>query len=84
MKTRVGVEREGWSVMRVGGAELERVMGDGRRETWEMGDFGGRRETAGGRPGRGGLTWCASHGLEKSVRPTMLTHHAWPWVVQVS
>ena len=45
MKTRVGVEREGWSVMRVSGAELERETGDGRdgrRETgdgrWEMGD----------------------------------------------
>ena len=44
MKTRVGVEREGWSVMRVGGAELERVMGDGR---WETGDgTDGKTETA--------------------------------------
>ena len=49
MKTRVGVEREGWSVMRVGGAELERVMGDGRWETgdgrwWETVRWGGRQE----------------------------------------
>ena len=40
METRVSVEREGWSGMRVGGAELETVMGDGR--WWETGD--GRRE----------------------------------------
>ena len=50
MKTRVGVEREGWSGMRVGGAGLERETGDGRRETgdgrreiwWETGDGASR------------------------------------------
>ena len=53
MKTKVGVERRGGQCgMRVGGAELETVMGDGRFGGRREMSGDGRRETGDGRDGR--------------------------------